>query len=308
MTTYDLNCRLLCASAAAYLIQPDSKSGQYDPSKGADAGAKAQYDAVGYSAEPWIVSDEIDAVLVGKTVSELIVAFRGTLPPAWNLPSVLDWLNDIILAEPATNANLPGKVHSGFLRTTLTLMDQTVAAIKSLDPSGSLPIYITGHSKGGGVAPIAALYLQRVHHIKAANVVTFAGPKPGDEAFASAYNAEFPQDLRYENYLDLVPLMAPSDTFINLMAEVIDRISPELAALLEKAAKWDYVDIGTLRYIEKSGHVIGDRLFLIEERVGEILEKLVTGNLAAIGDAHHAACHFGYMNGTCAGGVCPPKA
>lgn len=303
----DLNCRLLCASAAAYLIQPGSPSGQYDPSKGGDMGAAAQYQAVGYSEDPWIISDGIDAVLVGKTDSEVIVAFRGTLPPAWNLDSVLDWLNDIILAEPVSNVNLPGMVHSGFLRTLLSVGQQTAETVAKINTAG-LPVYLTGHSKGGGVAPIAALYLNNVFQMRTANVVTFAGPRPGDADFASAYDKAFPGDIRYENYLDLVPLLPPTASFANLAAALLSGVSPELAKLLTDAAQWNYADVGTLRYIEADSQVVADYPGLIDIRIAEILEKLATLNLAAIGDAHLSACYHGYMNGVCAGGGCPAQA
>jgi hypothetical protein len=68
-----LNCTLLCASGAAYDINPATGQYTHDPvfSK-----------AVAYSTDPTPISaDQINACLVGQNASGIIVAFRGTLPP-----------------------------------------------------------------------------------------------------------------------------------------------------------------------------------------------------------------------------------
>jgi hypothetical protein len=95
---------------------------------------------------------------VGQNASGIIVAFRGTLPP--NEPdSYLDWLQDLFV-EPVAYKGLPGKVHQGFLDAVNPILQEVVSAVSSLKPSATNPVYITGHSKGGGMAPIAA-YLVR---------------------------------------------------------------------------------------------------------------------------------------------------
>jgi len=68
-----LNCTLLCASGAANDINP--VTGQYTPDP-------VFSKAVAYSTDPAPISaDQINACLVGRTASGIIVAFRGTLPP-----------------------------------------------------------------------------------------------------------------------------------------------------------------------------------------------------------------------------------
>ena len=178
----------------------------------------------------------------------MIVAFRGTLPPSWqSWPSVLDWLQDL-LCEPESYPNLPGKVHTGFYDATSALIADVAAAVKSLNPAGTKPVYVTGHSLGGAMASIGAWIMQaQPYDISIAQVVTFASPKPGDGAFQAAYQKVFANQVRYENYDDLVPLLPPADDFIKLVAEI-----PVIGELFKEAENWDYQPVGTLSYIESA--------------------------------------------------------
>jgi hypothetical protein len=304
MSTPDLNCRLLCASASSYAITTTDISGQYNPITNNPNGGQyaTQYNAVGFTADPYIVvSAEIEAAMVGKTDTELIIAFRGTLPPVpFTWDGFFDWMQDF-WATPTTNINLPGEVHSGFLLALIGLADGIKDAVNSLDPNGTLPIYITGHSKGGGMAPIAAMYFKNLFGMNISQTVTFAGPKPGNGDFCNTYNSEFPNDLRYENYLDMVPLLPPSDDFIELLEDL--PLPSVIKNLLNDAASWDYEAVGTLKYINAEGNVA-----LIPTpmavRIADIVDKLATDPIE-VADAHHASCGFRYMQGTCMGTVCP---
>ncbi|MFD0862122.1 lipase family protein [Sungkyunkwania multivorans] len=293
-------CKLLCASAAAYAI-PESatthtvSAGDFKCAIKDDPKSCDQFRNIGFVDDIHIVNVGIEGCLVGKTTAEVVVAFRGTIPNSW-----LDWFEDA-MAEPTTNVNLPGKVHSGFLFALMTIADQIKIAIDTLDPTHALPLYITGHSKGGGMAPIAAMYFKSVYNITATNVITFAGPKPGDTTFFKSYNTAFPDALRYENYLDIVPLLPPSDSFIALLEEL--PLPATIKNLLDKAKTWDYESVGRLVYINNKGE-IADVPTPTPIRVAAIIEKMVTLNFTAIEDAHHASCGFRYMHGTCQGSVC----
>jgi hypothetical protein len=113
-----LDCRLLCACACAYDIDP--ATGSYGPPAGDVYGP-----VVGYLTPPMSISggdDRIDACLVGENADGVIVAFRGTLPLSWqSQASVLDWLQDL-LAEPESRPNLPGKVQTGFFDATWAII------------------------------------------------------------------------------------------------------------------------------------------------------------------------------------------
>lgn len=306
MSTPDLNCRLLCASQSAYAIMTTDTSGQFNPLTNNPNGSfyQTQYDAIGFAEDPYVVvSNRIEAALVGKTDSELIIAFRGTLSPipfSWD--SFFDWLQDF-WAAPTSNVNLPGKVHSGFLFAVMGLADGIVAAVKLIDPSGSLPIVVTGHSKGGGMAPIASLYFQNFYGLTITQTVTFAGPKPGNSDFCTTYNTIFPNDLRYENYLDIVPLLPPSDDFIKLLENLPLPVTIKNLLVRLQTDKWHYDTVGTLKYIDAKG-IVADIPPPMPVRIADIALKLGT-HPTLVADAHHASCGFRYMQGACQGTVCP---
>ncbi|OUS02893.1 hypothetical protein A9Q86_02260 [Flavobacteriales bacterium 33_180_T64] len=305
MTTVNLNCKLLCASEAAYCIQPDSHPGKYNPCKSDPSITKNiinQYNAVGFIEDPYVcVSSQIEACLVGKTDYGIVVSFRGTLPPAWNLPSIFDWIENIFMAPPVSSPYFTGKVHSGFFLAVKLLESQILAAVHALDPSHRYPLYFTGHSKGGGMVPIAAMYFRNKYSWRITQTIRIAGPKPGDQEFADGFNAVFPADINYQNYLDIVPLLPPSKLFVDTLLLIPD-LPESLKHLLKDAASWNYVNVGIDAYINEDGVVT--RPPLIEERIGEIMWKLIELDASAIADAHHASCGYRYMQGVCQGNVC----
>jgi Lipase (class 3) len=297
------NCRLLCACACAYDIDP--ASGHYQSPAGSLYGP-----VVGYLAPPTPISggdDRIDACLVGENADGVIVAFRGTLPLSWqSQASVLDWLQDL-LVEPESRPNLPGKVHTGFFDATSAIIATIADEVLRLNPAGSKRVYITGHSLGGAMASIGAYIMQGApYDIRIEQIVTFASPKPGDGAFQATYQKIFPTQIRYENYDDLVPLLPPSDDLIRAVGDI-----PLIGDLFRQAENWDYQAVGTLRYIQSAedGYkVIPDHLLLMTERHLEIAAELgkdiLDENFSSFGDAHSSQCGHGYMAGTCPAAVC----
>ncbi|HEY9662278.1 MAG TPA: lipase family protein, partial [Allocoleopsis sp.] len=146
--------RLLCASVVAYGINAEGKLVLSQP----------YYDAVGFIHPPVAFAsgeDNIDAYLVGTIDEGVILAFRGTIPPIIrDLQSWLDWINDV-MGQPIEVPGFPGKVHEGFWGSLDALWNDLVTEIKrQLQINGKpLPLYITGHSKGGAIASLAAFHL-----------------------------------------------------------------------------------------------------------------------------------------------------
>jgi hypothetical protein len=296
-----LNCTLLCASGAANDINP--VTGQYTPDP-------IFSKAVAYSTDPAPISaDQINAGLVGRNASGIIVAFRGTLPPE-EPDSYLDWLQDLFV-EPVAYKGLPGKVHQGFLDAVNTILQEVVSTVSSLTPSATNPVYITGHSKGGGMAPIAAYLIQQGAGIPIKQVVTFAAPKSGNQGFQTGYQSIFKNHIRYENYGDLVPLLPPADELNSLLAKAvayIPDIGTELSKLISEAAGWDYMPVGAELYIESASN--GYRMNTNETASGQVLDFIwyLAQNLGswttALANAHSVACGNGYMSGNCPASVC----
>lgn len=287
-----IECRMMCASAAAYGINEDGSLTERKP----------YYDAVGFHDTPEVIVGglaNINACLVGTNDDGVICAFRGTIAPdIKSIQSILDWINDF-KAEPVAIGGVPGKVHDGFAKSLETLWAALVPKIKARMSAGAepLPLFVTGHSKGGGIAPIAAARLQAAA-VDTQTVYTFAGPRPGDEEFASAYDASF-DDIRYEYADDIVPHMPPSALFVELLSKI-----PLIGKYFDGMTAWDYTPVGTLRFIDWDGDIVGDSPELDVKRIAHLGLLMLTGKLQQIADDHSSDCGHGYMTYVCPKGVC----
>ena len=77
-------------------------------------------------------------------------------------------------------------------------------------------IFVTGHSKGGALAFLAAMRIQKEFSSSWDDredaqlcVRTFAAPKPGDKYFAEEYDRTIADTVRYEYGADIVPHLPP---------------------------------------------------------------------------------------------------
>ncbi|MEM9304275.1 MAG: lipase family protein [Pseudomonadota bacterium] len=343
-----LASRLACACNCAYGI--DANTGRYTPPAIYDAG-------VGWIGDPTAISapeatqpegPHVNACLVGLSADGIVVAFRGTLPPAWTVASLEDWWQDIVDSEPVAAPPLPGKVHSGFLAAVQTIWNRVLAAVQALQAANpTASVLVTGHSKGGPLASIGAAMLQLSENVSIAQVVTFASPHPGDQDFVAGY----PSDIavtRYENYLDIVPFLPPTDEFYKLFHEFMPESwqrefcswFPSICKVLEDASHWHYTSLGELRYVTSDGEVLGSDHLKAEpwlrliEIVGAIFGlgthdetvaaarkagpvAMSESGLGRIGAAHCIACKSNDPNAKCAGGymtgsggdiICPSAA
>ncbi|MBZ5603104.1 MAG: lipase family protein [Acidobacteriia bacterium] len=268
-------------------------------------------DIVAFNSTPTVINspgvDRINACLVGTNANGIIVAFRGTIPPT-AIDSIPDWLEDFF-AAPTTCGSLPGQVHSGFCHDIQSIIEPIISTVKALNPAQN-KVYVTGHSKGGALASLGA-YLLTAAGIPVQQVVTFASPKTGDTNFQAGYQKVIPNQIRYENYGDLVPLMPPASAFIaGLVAVVslIPDIGPKLAALFKEAQSWNYAAVGQEYYIESAanGYAI-DTSENPYAQVGDFVYNLASNGWdigTTLADAHAIACGYGYMSGGCPTGVC----
>jgi hypothetical protein len=292
-TAKTLEGRLLCACNCAYGI---NAKGDYTP-------MLPYSEATGWdtSHPPVAVfggKDNINACLVGINTDGIIIAFRGTFSPAFTIPSIMDWWQDIVDSPPATAGNIPGKVHSGFWNAINTIWEGIVTRVKQFKTHfPQAPLYITGHSKGGALVTIAAANIAfndyRIGAPKA--VYTFASPHAGDSTFANGFPASIPV-TRYENHLDIIPFLPPAQNFINLASKI-----PMVGPLFAKASGWGYAPVGALQYIQEDHDIVGDSPFLNFIRLGELIWNLSHGEtgFVKIATAHHAACGGGYFTGVC---------
>jgi Lipase (class 3) len=293
-----LECRLACASSCAYVVSAGKTT--LDPQA-----AAPYYDGVGFKAPPATFYggiDNINACQVGTTVDGVVVAFRGTLSidGPFTLQKLLDWTNDLNAAL-GTGVGLPGQVHQGFLGSLNSLWVAVEAEARNqLTLAGAgTPLIITGHSKGGGIAPLAAMRFWTQDQLKA-KVITFAAPKPGNKAFADAYDALI-DDTRYEFAEDIVPHLPPSADFLNVLAQI-----PFLRRELSGLQRFNYQSVGSLMYIPRTGNIVPDpQNSLLDQRRLRLLNLILRGHIQQIEDDHRIACGYGYMTALCPSGVCP---
>ncbi len=93
---------------------------------------------------------------------------------------------------------LPGLVHAGFWGSLDTLWAGLVPEVQRRLAQGgpNCQLYITGHSKGGSMANLAAMRFL-IERGVGGKVYTYAAAHPGDEDFAAGYNVHI-QSVRYE--------------------------------------------------------------------------------------------------------------
>jgi len=297
MAASTLEGRLLCASGAAYAITGNQPTLAPDPMDVYQSGA-------GFVRAPSVVNGgprEIDACLVGEIEDGVVVAFRGTLPfNIHQITSIRDWISDFE-ANPVNEAGFPGAVHEGFF-SALKVLIPGIATQLQQQRTGSLankPLLITGHSKGGAVAALAAWKFQRIDNIPV-KVVTFAAAKPADASFRDAYTQAGIDHVRYEYNNDVVPHVPLSDGgFVDML-----KVIPFLSSQLDNLQRFDYQPVGVLRYINQLGQIQGDDPLLRAQRDTRLVAELLQGHFGQIGSDHAIGCGSGYMRGVAPIGVC----
>jgi hypothetical protein len=219
---------------------------------------------VGWIEAPFVVrretalgQREIDQALVGRTAEGVVVAFRGSLPPffgsahdGWDV--VLDWLNDAF-SLCIEDSHYGGGVHFGFaesmrrlwsdagsgpgVRTAIqAMLDQSL-----LDRKARRHIFVTGHSKGGALANLAAVRAASVGEWSDVplSVATIAAARAGNADFAASYENSRIACLRYEMPGDVVPHLPLSPNTPGWARKIAKGVFPKLAAA-------DYRPVGLL--------------------------------------------------------------
>jgi hypothetical protein len=247
-----LGCKLIKASAYAYDI---GKTGPItDPTLSALLGEQGEGYGVA-SAATDTQDGNRDAGYVWRSGDELIVAFRGTLPytsgdqqTSLEMTSIEDWINDAN-ARPTVDPDL-GQVHGGFEAAFQAVWPGLMQQIKSWQAAGKLgnnpKVYVTGHSKGGALAMLAAVKLKAAK-LPVTQVITFGAPRVGGTDFAAKYAGI--DGIRYENDDDLVPHVPLNDLELDL-APLLRRVID-----IQGSPKGDFVSVGKLRYIDSDGGI-----------------------------------------------------
>jgi hypothetical protein len=115
-------------------------------------------------------------VVLTRRDDNLIIAFRGTA-------DLRNWLTDLDY-ELTRAGNF--RVHRGF-HEAVSAVQSDVSA--KLGDARETRLWVTGHSLGGALAMLWALWAARRGH-EIAGVYTFGQPRVGDAAFSHLYNSK----------------------------------------------------------------------------------------------------------------------
>eukprot|EP00560_Eucampia_antarctica_P006464 CAMPEP_0197823468 /NCGR_PEP_ID=MMETSP1437-20131217/820_1 /TAXON_ID=49252 ORGANISM="Eucampia antarctica, Strain CCMP1452" /NCGR_SAMPLE_ID=MMETSP1437 /ASSEMBLY_ACC=CAM_ASM_001096 /LENGTH=439 /DNA_ID=CAMNT_0043422667 /DNA_START=272 /DNA_END=1591 /DNA_ORIENTATION=- len=309
-----LDGRLLCASQCAY-----------------DVSNKCYFRGVGFKAgtvAKRISKGRINSLLIGQTGDGIVIGFRGTLA---NSP--LDWLqNAALFLSPVDDFpnNDSIKVHTGFYRAVKSLWKPLKSTLKDMiqtyyrehplyinddnnnqtttdadidhknnnkknnDHIPPPKIYLTGHSKGGAMASIAAMMMRQSSSIpNPTYVCTFASVKPGNSQFRDIFNKEVNQ-TSYEAYLDIIPFLPPAKTMMakldKNMTDMVDSLLwSETTVGKKDKYKWDYETVGSRKYIAANGDITMATNELDDIRIRDIEQKTFL-SFKRFRSAHCSSC------------------
>jgi hypothetical protein len=182
---------------------------------------------------PKKIPKEPDVALVGRIPEGVLIVFRGTRPPGKDdkdpVSTVRDWLNDAACVP--LRSIYPGDVHAGFERSVSRLWSDVRSHVERLLADGTKrQLFVTGHSKGGAMAFLAAWRLAReLPGDLVIRVITFAAARPGGGDFARAFEADHRiRSTRYEVRLDLVPGLPPGPDF-DAISAIAARLLPGIS-------------------------------------------------------------------------------
>lgn len=100
-----------------------------------------------------------------------------------------------------------GRVHKGFGAAYKSIEIQVLKALSKVE---GLPLYITGHSLGAGIATIATQYLERDLELRdqIAACYTFGSPRVGDREYDRKFKSSIYRMVNTTDIVTVVPLLA----------------------------------------------------------------------------------------------------
>ena len=290
--------------------------------------SKNIYDFTGYVSEKDI-KYPIHSCTVAETEDYNVLTFRGTyVPQGADVPfeqktAELDWVNNATFEITKFPYEIKGgAVHSGFLEAVNILWESTdetetllVDRIKELMEENEKDLLITGYSKGGALAPIAATILSENEGISKEKMIIkiFEAPRAGNFKFKAFFQDLFPDARRYEYQDDIIvhnPCKASDAIFMKGLAYTLfEYVFPhptapagELRSLIEPAffgiALSIYQPVGTLRWVNWNNEIteIGETEETANNKKRlERIKELVDGGLESSAKLMADHSHMGHI-------------
>jgi Lipase (class 3) len=190
---------------------------------------------------------------------------------------------------------VPGSVHQGFSHDCDELWSWVLGQVLGLPTTK--PLYVTGHSKGGALADIAAVKF--VAAGLTPFVCTFEGARAGDQAFVDGYAKLVNHSTRYEYQDDIVPHLPPDLGF-----QAAFRNVPELNSIISSLVS-TYVPVGDLRFVNWQNQIVPDNPALESLRYSHLISLMTMGGWDKIIDDHAIGPGSGAAAAIC-GPIWPP--
>lgn len=141
------------------------------------------------------------------TTKSIYVVIRGS-------SSVINWLDDfeVQLVPYDTFPECNCKVHNGFYKSTLGVVDKMVSSIKKLRSQyPGYSVVVTGHSYGASCGQLLAMELIKIGiNVK---VYNYGQPRVGDANYADFVNKKIGEYYRTTHNKDIVPHVPPIEGF-----------------------------------------------------------------------------------------------
>ncbi len=142
-----------------------------------------------------------------------------------------------------------------------------------------LPVVVTGHSKGGALASLAALRMQFEAAITPAAVYTYGSARAGNTQFQRDYDAKILRHWRFENADDLVPHLPPITPLLAFLAQ----IDPRLSGL----SSHGYHHVGLLEFLNWTGGITEGSTFGLDvERLAHLVQLIPDGKVQKLAHDH----------------------
>ena len=133
-----------------------------------------------------------------QSAKTIYAVFRGS-------SSIRNWINDFEVkkVDYLTFPDCGCKVHKGFYKSTVGILNETVSAIDKLKKEYDYDIIITGHSYGAAVAQLFAMELASLNI--ESSVYNFGQPRIGDYDYSVFVNSKLTNMWRIVHNADIVP-------------------------------------------------------------------------------------------------------
>lgn len=160
-------------------------------------------------------------VMIMSNQKTVVVVFRGSEAASGSLAkTVYDWvLTDFnFLKKSVSSWGKDVRVHRGFYNALDIVYPQLKSLVQkhlgagqagtlgSATPVLSKRLWVTGHSLGAGITPLAAFRLAQ-DGIPVQGVVTYGEPRVGNKQFAEIYRTQFPRHQRWVDDKDIVTMV-----------------------------------------------------------------------------------------------------